>query len=287
MPTPRPTLEGFLAESGYGEQQCSIVSTLSADMLEGNGTLSCFAGETLLAMDIEGVDLGRSGIVSLIQLATREHCFVFDVQEKPIEDPLVLWLKTLLEDSNITKIVHDCRMDSDALQHCLGITIENVHDTSCWHSVLFAEVNPGLNQILQRYNIPQNKARDGSIYKKNYEFWKQRPLTPHMIAWAVGDIAGLFAIYDQQKVTSQCEQKSTAQNMSNKAVGWARAAKTCKVEVLNPRNFVGPGGRAVNALRARSNTLLYHRGNRQENIWVVYYDRECDARMVAKAAARA
>ena len=256
-------------------------------MLERSGLLACFAGETLLAMDIEGVDLGRHGIVSLIQLATREHCFVFDVQDKAIGDPLVIWLKMLLQNSNITKIVHDCRMDSDALQHCLGITMQNVHDTSSWHGVLFGEINAGLNNVLNKYKIPQNEARDGSIYKTNHEFWKQRPLTPHMIAWAVGDIAGLFAIYDQQQVTSQAEQKATAQTMSNQAVAWARAAKTCNVEVVNPRKFVGPGGKAVHALRARSNTLLYHRGNRQKNNWIVYYEQECFAKMVLKAAARA
>ena len=144
----------------------TIVSTLSAAMLERSGQLACFVGETLLAMDIEGVDLGRHGIVSLIQLATREHCFVFDVQEKAIDDPLVIWLKMLLQDSNITKIVHDCRMDSDALQHCLGITMQNVHDTSSWHGVLFGEINAGLNNMLNKYNITQNEARDGSIYNK-------------------------------------------------------------------------------------------------------------------------
>ena len=48
-------------------------------------------------------------------------------------DPLIKWLKIILEDQNILKIIHDCRMDSDALYHHFDIKLANVHDTSAWH----------------------------------------------------------------------------------------------------------------------------------------------------------
>ena len=36
-------------------------------------------------------------------------------------------------DETVEKIVHDCRMDSDALFHKLGITLTHVHDTQSWY----------------------------------------------------------------------------------------------------------------------------------------------------------
>ena len=37
--------------------------------------------------------------------------------------------KEVLEDGGVCKIVHDCKADSDALFHILGINLNNVHDT--------------------------------------------------------------------------------------------------------------------------------------------------------------
>jgi ribonuclease D len=34
------------------------------------------------------------------------------------------------EDTSITKIIHDCRMDADAFQHHLAICLSEVHDTT-------------------------------------------------------------------------------------------------------------------------------------------------------------
>jgi exonuclease 3'-5' domain-containing protein 1 len=66
-------------------------------------------------------------------------CFVFDVLDKTPDHPVINWLRGPLEDGRIKKIIHDCRMDSDALYHRLGITLTNVHDTSCWMNLS----NPG------------------------------------------------------------------------------------------------------------------------------------------------
>ncbi|CAD7976096.1 unnamed protein product [Amoebophrya sp. A25] len=72
----------------------------------------------VIALDAEGVDLGRLGRLSIVQLATSDGtCFILDVLDKKKDDLLACWLRDLLEDDGVEKIIHDCRMDSDALCH--------------------------------------------------------------------------------------------------------------------------------------------------------------------------
>lgn len=67
---------------------------------------------------------------------------------------------------------------------------------------------------------------------------------------------------------------------------WARAAQACWVVVRRPRDFIGYSGSKLKALRARTGTLLYHRGDRTQNNWVVYYETEAQEAAVRAAAAR-
>ncbi|KAJ1482847.1 ribonuclease H-like domain-containing protein [Baffinella frigidus] len=81
---------------------------------------SALSGHKLLALDCEGVNLGRRGEISLIQLATPEECFLLDVQDAPRTADVVALAKEILEDESVCKIIHDCKADSDALSHLLG-----------------------------------------------------------------------------------------------------------------------------------------------------------------------
>lgn len=241
--------------------------------------LAAFDDLATVAVDIEGVDLGRDGCISLIQVATPDQCFLFDVLDKDPSDSVVIWLKFLLEDNEITKIIHDCRMDSDALLHTLDITLTNVHDTSCFHHVIDGVEDASLNTILKRNKLPVNVTRDGSVYTKNHEFWKQRPLTPQMIEWAVGDIASLLNVYDIQTrhnanvdVCPTCTYRQTqGQLLSNHFLTFARGARTAYIQVRNRQRFLGYGGWNVKRIKKSTNTLLYHRGDRSQNNWMVYY----------------
>jgi ribonuclease D len=105
---------------------------------------SAFSNENSVVLDAEGVDLSREGAISIVQLATREHRFIFDVLDKNADDSLVAWLRGILEDETVTKIIHDCRMDSDALLHHLQIRLSKVqsilfcqfiHDFCCVYSI--------------------------------------------------------------------------------------------------------------------------------------------------------
>eukprot|EP01068_Selenidium_serpulae_P001467 Selendium_serpulae@DN160_c0_g1_i1.p1 len=69
-----------------------------------------------VAFDCEGVNLSRIGSISI---GFSNKVFLFDVGDNP--DPeVVKEVKRLFEAPTVRKIVHDCRMDSDAMSHILG-----------------------------------------------------------------------------------------------------------------------------------------------------------------------
>ncbi len=73
--------------------------------------------------DCEGVDLSREGSVCIVQIATSEQTVIVDVLGKKHNDPLIQWLRVILESDKVKKIIHDCRMDSDALWHLLQVSL--------------------------------------------------------------------------------------------------------------------------------------------------------------------
>jgi exonuclease 3'-5' domain-containing protein 1 len=175
-------------------------------------------GCDLLAIDCEGVDLGRDpGVLCLVQLATPQKSFLFDVHEISREADMVTFLREVLEDKSVIKIIHDCRMDADALFHHLDIRLFNVHDTQAWDSVIHGSEN-NLNKTLLQNGCTPNMERDHSVYDRNIAFWSTRPLTAQMVEWAAGDIANLFQLHEVQVVETthrsglkeKCEAKSQA-----------------------------------------------------------------------------
>jgi len=205
-----------------------------------------------IVFDSEGVDLCREGTISIVQLATRKHCFILDVQGKGAKDPMVIWLRTVLEDERVTKIIHDCRMDSDALLHILSIRLTNVHDTTCWHSAITNDENRNLNDVLTHNGLQPNTHRNSSIYKNNHAFWAERPLTDCMLEWAAGDVSMLFALYDKQLQTVEFspaaqELRGKATTLSQASVTFACSARVewISVDKSHIGSFIGKGGSSI------------------------------------------
>ena len=89
-------------------------------------------GHEQVAFDCEGINLSRIGTVELISICFSSlKVFLIDfggTSDRTIQEQV----KRLFESNEIIKIIHDCRMDSDALFHRHGISLKNVHDTSCF-----------------------------------------------------------------------------------------------------------------------------------------------------------
>ncbi len=125
--------------------------------------------------------------------------FVFDTLNLMRHCPLIAKLRVVLEDKDIIKIIHDCRMDADALHHQYGVKLTNVHDTQVWDEISTSAIKPlNLNDTLSKYGCKTNTFRDCSVYNYNPEIWMTRPLTSKLINWAAEDVVNLFDLQAKQ-----------------------------------------------------------------------------------------
>ncbi|CAD7971039.1 unnamed protein product [Amoebophrya sp. A120] len=269
-----------------------LISEFSADAEQ---TLTAAFGKPknwhtpVIAVDSEGVDLSRVGQLCIVQLATLDgaSCFILDLLGKEESDPLVAWLRELLEDDSVEKIIHDCRMDSDALFHHLQIRLENVHDTACWFTVSTGRPNVGLNDTLRFYELPPNADRDNSVYRTNHAFWATRPLTASMLARAGGDLDSLFLLREKQveKASGSSGADARSRKKSEEFLNVARDAKVHTFVVRGSvGGFIGRGGVNIRSLERQTNTVIYGRGKREENKFMVFYRNEADLAKVLRKA---
>lgn len=175
----------------------------------------------LLAIDCEGVNLGRKGSLCLIQIATAKHIFIFDITasgSKMFENGL----KTILENSSNsvdsspaspsrarTMIWHDCRQDSDALFHLFNVRLGRVFDAQTAHAILLQargvpapelELFPiGLNALLLKYAGTQNQYKEAvrEMLKAEPRLWEKRPLSDVLIQYAAHDVCHLYEVYQK------------------------------------------------------------------------------------------
>jgi exonuclease 3'-5' domain-containing protein 1 len=81
-----------------------------------------------VAIDLEGVDLGRTGTISVITIATNENeIFIFDITTLG-EEAFKSGLRRLLEDSRVKKIFYDLRKDCEALFQLYNIKVYGAQD---------------------------------------------------------------------------------------------------------------------------------------------------------------
>lgn len=165
-----------------------------------------------IAVDCEGVLLSRTGRLCLLQLAIPDAVYVIDLVGNDPSDTQYAQslfdkggLKGLLEDSEVVKVMHDCRHDSDALYHQFGVKLGPVIDTQVAFSVLrrvrgMEEGLPvSLKTLLKKFQF----ASEGDLeLKKSVKesmkgddgFWLKRPLSEQALCYARFDVEHLLQI---------------------------------------------------------------------------------------------
>ena len=112
--------------SGRGELRFVLVDTpeLCASAIKA------LSKSTILALDCEGRNLGRSGTLAVLQLCNDEgKSFIFDlVPDDNFKVFFDLGLREILESTEIVKVLHDCRCDVDALFHLANVSLRNAVD---------------------------------------------------------------------------------------------------------------------------------------------------------------
>ena len=204
-------------------------------------------------LDVYIVDYsGNPGNISAAQRMLREH------------------LKRLFESKKVIKIVHDSRMDSDALFHLHGIELKNVHDTSCFHYVITGLEDKSLNDVLKYNNFPINSRRDKSIYKRNPSFWATRPISKDMIDWATSDVDKMYSLALMQLTNVDTKKKAEAMRRSEQYMLSCRNMNIMNnLRVSNPARFIGPKGSSIRRLSSQTGTMMYQDPSKQT--WFLYY----------------
>lgn len=155
-----------------------------------------------ISFDCEGINLGLKGQITMFQIGTlNNEAFVFDL----ISCPNMVTeggLKDLLE-SDVVKVIHDCRNDSVNLYNQYGIMLKSVFDTQAAHAVLQQQVhaipiykvkNVSLNALCELYNAPMNPMKEQlkNMYRKDQRYWARRPLTKEMLLYSASDVLSLI-----------------------------------------------------------------------------------------------
>jgi len=271
-------LEDATASLGCLSLNPGVMVVSSADDESGKSFMSlvdslCSSDDknAKVAFDCEGVNLSRLGTVEIVSICfSTSQVYLVDVGKDKCPK-IVEAVKKLFECSTLTKIIHDCRMDCDALYHNHGIMVNNVHDTSAFHDFIGYEKNQNLNNTLNYYGIRVNDERDKSVYKSNPNFWATRPLTKKMIDWASSDVDKLFQLAEKQlERISSVRKPSAVENSSN----YARLTRDMDVKsglVVrgNVGRFIGRGGANIRSLERQSGCLIYQ--DREKNTWFVFY----------------
>lgn len=148
--------------------------------------------EKLVALDCEGVDLGRpNGKLCLVQIASGSSVWLFDVQQCPalLAEGV---LKDLLESPKIVKAVHDCRGDAAALyEH--NIALSGVFDTQAGLSLIDSRSRqPSLQHLLRRTSGKEHPQKARAPHLLDRKFWQERPLSKEAKSYAAADVELLY-----------------------------------------------------------------------------------------------
>lgn len=167
-------------------------------------------GFTVLAFDIEGVNLGRKGQVTLLQVAVDETCvYCFDVL---LLGPALMganFLGPLFHSPHVVKVCFDCRVDGDVLQSHFGLQIAHVYDIQVLYTLLFQASSDrflkGLRHVLQSSGIiacPQHlqrvlaaKTKIKTLMSKNTRLFCIRPVTTELLQYCTADVVFLLRMY--------------------------------------------------------------------------------------------
>lgn len=173
-------------------------------------TLKFIGTHQCMALDLEGVSLGRSGQITMLQIATSaSNVISFDILKLgPKVFPL---LQPILEDPSKFKLCYDARCDADALYHNHGISLRGIIDIQVMYTIVYQHpTDPylkGLSHTLAMPGVVEARYLDGvlrcKIAGKNnmklqgHRIFTKRPLSLQVLQYCALDVIYLFPMYAQ------------------------------------------------------------------------------------------
>jgi hypothetical protein len=157
-----------------------------------------------IAVDCEGVALSRTGALCLVQVASVDAVYLFDV----VVGGRALFdagLRDLLESPSCVKVVHDCRHDCDALFHQYDVRLAPVLDTQVSFAVLRSVrklpvgLPVALKTLLRKFcGVSEDdlavKESIKTAMRERATFWLDRPMDAASLAYARFDVVYLIHV---------------------------------------------------------------------------------------------
>ncbi|XP_047307041.1 uncharacterized protein LOC124910441 [Impatiens glandulifera] len=172
--------------------------------------------QMVVGFDCEGVDLCRHGPLCIMQLAFPDAMYLIDVMQGGSD--LMKACKPALESSHITKVIHDCKRDSEALYFQFGIKLQNVVDTQIAYYLI--EEQEGRKRAHDDYisfvdlladsrycGVSYDEKKEvRTIMRGDPKYWTYRPLSEQMVRAATDDVRFLPYIY--KKMMEKLSERS-------------------------------------------------------------------------------
>ncbi|XP_045174415.2 piRNA biogenesis protein EXD1-like isoform X1 [Mercenaria mercenaria] len=171
--------------------------------------------ETVISLDAEGVQLGKDGPLTLLQIGTLDGTvYLFDVMINEKKQDKKFFTETglnaILTSTKIIKVIQSCSGDSAALYHQFGIRLENVFDTQVAHLVIQEHEGRKLPAREKLADICKMYSENAEVYEGKEDvklewsklagnFWAKRPMTKEMLDYASADVTALIPeVYETQ-----------------------------------------------------------------------------------------
>ena len=168
------------------------------------------SNKQIIAIDTEtnGLDYISNEIV-MLQIGDKDHQFVIDVRSTDVSP-----LKSILEDREIVKIMHNAKFDYLFIKSKLGITMQNVYDTMLTEKVIHCGKNMrfGLKDLLKRYFKVEIDKNIRTTFNTEKSFTKEQ------IEYGAKDIEYLIKIKDEQELLIDDYRLNYTVELENKAV---------------------------------------------------------------------
>uniref|UniRef100_A0A5B6YMN9 3'-5' exonuclease domain-containing protein n=1 Tax=Davidia involucrata TaxID=16924 RepID=A0A5B6YMN9_DAVIN len=192
----------------------------------------------VIGFDCEGVDLCRYGTLCIMQLAFPDAVYLVDAIQGG--KMLMKACKPALESSYITKVIHDCKRDSEALYFQFGIKLHNVVDTQIAYYLI--EEQQGQKRSPDDYisfvslladprycgisYVEKKEVR--TLLREDPKFWTHRPFSELMVRAAADDVR--FLLYICHKMMDKLNEISLWQLA-------ARGALYCRCFCINDNEY--------------------------------------------------
>ena len=188
-----------------------------------------------LYIDLEGVNLGRKGTISIIQLyaLASRTIYIIDIETLQqsafdISNASGISLRSLLTSPSIPKVFFDVRSDADALYNLYDIDLQNVHDVQLLETASRSERRDVLKSLrdalsgLPASEISYDEVWDFQKMKESnaifipekggsWDVLTSRPIHPHILTYCRQDVIYLPVLWKYCNKTIEAAWRDKAE----------------------------------------------------------------------------